>query len=183
MDGRFQVVERPGSGGAGTVRRARDTVPHRDVALKDDDPASGLWSLGLLLHMSAEGVSPLRRATALAALAAVLDDPVPPPVRSGPLTPRAPGAAGAGPGRAAPEEHSGAGRTEAPGGRKDVSPPRGGEPPRGWTATGPKERGSRGPWGQRRRRWRAMAAAVPPATAPTPAAAGMPTLAALRPVR
>lgn len=35
----------------------------------------------------------------------------------------------------------------------------------------------------RRRRWRAMAAAVPPATAPTPAAAGMPTFAALRPVR
>ncbi|TXS66438.1 hypothetical protein EAO69_28520, partial [Streptomyces sp. me109] len=37
--------------------------------------------------------------------------------------------------------------------------------------------------GQRRRRWRAMAAAVPPATAPTPAAAGMPTFAALRAVR
>jgi hypothetical protein len=34
-----------------------------------------------------------------------------------------------------------------------------------------------------RRRCRAIAAAVPPATAPTPAAAGMPTLAALRPVR
>ncbi|GAA1004587.1 hypothetical protein GCM10009564_07080 [Streptomyces thermogriseus] len=53
---------------------------------------------------------------------------------------------------------------------------------------GPREeqrrsRGAGGPWGQRRRRWRAMAAAVPPATAPTPAAAGMPTLAALRPVR
>ncbi|QDN59261.1 hypothetical protein FNV60_29525 [Streptomyces sp. RLB3-5] len=46
-------------------------------------------------------------------------------------------------------------------------------------------RGMRGvaPGGQRRRRWRAMAAAVPPATAPTPAAAGMPTFAALRAVR
>lgn len=37
--------------------------------------------------------------------------------------------------------------------------------------------------GQRRRRCRATAAAVPPASAPTPAAAGMPTFAALRPVR
>ncbi len=38
--------------------------------------------------------------------------------------------------------------------------------------------------GQRRvRRWRATAAAVPPTRAPTPAAAGMPTFAALRPVR
>ncbi|GGR39301.1 hypothetical protein GCM10010251_65090 [Streptomyces aurantiogriseus] len=36
---------------------------------------------------------------------------------------------------------------------------------------------------QRRRRCSAIAAAVPPATAPTPAAAGMPTFAALRPVR
>ncbi|MEU6271753.1 hypothetical protein ABZ871_04910, partial [Streptomyces populi] len=43
------------------------------------------WSLGMLLYVCAEGVSPLRRATTLATLAAVLDDPVPPPVRSGPL--------------------------------------------------------------------------------------------------
>ncbi|MEV6397637.1 serine/threonine-protein kinase [Streptomyces sp. NPDC051907] len=53
----------------------------------DDDPASDFWSLGLVLYVCAEGVSPLRRATTLATLAAVLDDPVPPPVRSGPLAP------------------------------------------------------------------------------------------------
>ncbi|MFJ1652865.1 protein kinase [Streptomyces sp. NPDC088337] len=53
----------------------------------DDDPASDLWSLGLLLHVSVEGVSPLRRATTLATLAAVLEEPVPPPVRSGALAP------------------------------------------------------------------------------------------------
>ncbi|MFD4973901.1 protein kinase [Streptomyces sp. NPDC058424] len=51
----------------------------------DDDPASDLWSLGLLLYVSVEGVSPLRRATTLATLAAVLEEPVPPPVRSGAL--------------------------------------------------------------------------------------------------
>ncbi|MFG3508861.1 protein kinase [Streptomyces sp. NPDC047821] len=52
-----------------------------------DDPASDLWSLGLVLYVCVEGVSPLRRATTLATLAAVLDDPVPPAVRSGPLAP------------------------------------------------------------------------------------------------
>ncbi|WP_141367715.1 serine/threonine-protein kinase [Streptomyces sp. 6-11-2] len=54
---------------------------------RDDDPASDLWSLGLLLYVSVEGVSPLRRATTLATLAAVLEEPVPPPVRSGALAP------------------------------------------------------------------------------------------------
>jgi len=52
-----------------------------------DDPASDFWSLGLVLYVCVEGVSPLRRATTLATLAAVLDDPVPPPVSSGPLAP------------------------------------------------------------------------------------------------
>ncbi|CCK28701.1 hypothetical protein BN159_4322 [Streptomyces davaonensis JCM 4913] len=52
-----------------------------------DAPASDLWALGLVLYVCTEGVSPLRRANTLATLAAVLDDPVPPPVRSGPLSP------------------------------------------------------------------------------------------------
>ncbi|MFF7160673.1 protein kinase [Streptomyces sp. NPDC008086] len=53
----------------------------------DDGPAADLWSLGLVLYVCVEGVSPLRRPTTLATLAAVLDDPLPPPTRSGPLTP------------------------------------------------------------------------------------------------
>ncbi|MFH0516138.1 serine/threonine-protein kinase [Streptomyces sp. M41] len=52
-----------------------------------DDPAADLWSLGVVLYVCVEGVSPLRRPTTLATLAAVLDDPLPPPARSGPLTP------------------------------------------------------------------------------------------------
>ncbi len=56
----------------------------------DDDPASDLWSLGLALYVCVEGVNPLRRPTTLATLAAVLDDPVPPPVRSGPSRPSSP---------------------------------------------------------------------------------------------
>ncbi|MFC5213536.1 serine/threonine-protein kinase [Streptomyces coerulescens] len=52
-----------------------------------DDPAADLWSLGVVLYVCAEGISPLRRPTTLATLAAVLDDPLPAPSRSGPLTP------------------------------------------------------------------------------------------------
>lgn len=50
-------------------------------------PASDLWSLGMLLYVASEGVHPLRRATSLATVVAVLDDPIPAPVRSGPLGP------------------------------------------------------------------------------------------------
>jgi len=62
-------------------------APERIRGHVDDDPASDLWSLGLVLYVCMEGVSPLRRATTLATLAAVLDDALPPPVRSGPLEP------------------------------------------------------------------------------------------------
>ncbi|MEU3459517.1 serine/threonine-protein kinase [Streptomyces sp. NPDC006733] len=54
---------------------------------EEGNPASDLWSLGMLLYVAVEGVSPLRRSTALATLAAVLDEPVPPPSRAGPLGP------------------------------------------------------------------------------------------------
>ncbi|GAA1508461.1 hypothetical protein GCM10009730_10600 [Streptomyces albidochromogenes] len=52
-----------------------------------DVPASDLWSLGMTLYVCVEGVSPMRRGSTLATLAAVLDDPVPPPRQAGPLGP------------------------------------------------------------------------------------------------
>ncbi|WP_345025820.1 serine/threonine-protein kinase, partial [Streptomyces sedi] len=51
-----------------------------------DHPAADLWSLGITLYALTEGHSPLRRGSTLATLTAVLEEPVPPPVRSGPLT-------------------------------------------------------------------------------------------------
>ncbi|MFH9576244.1 protein kinase [Streptomyces sp. NPDC017230] len=54
---------------------------------KDDDPASDLWSLGIMLYVCVEGHSPMRRPTALATMAAVLDGEVPPPARAGALAP------------------------------------------------------------------------------------------------
>ncbi len=53
----------------------------------EGDPASDLWSLGMMLYVAVEGVHPLRRSTSLATLAAVLDEPLPPPARAGALGP------------------------------------------------------------------------------------------------
>lgn len=53
----------------------------------EGDPASDLWSLGILLYMAVEGHNPMRRPTTMATLAAVLDSPIPQPVHAGPLTP------------------------------------------------------------------------------------------------
>jgi len=53
----------------------------------DDAPASDFWSLGMVLYVCVEGRNPLSRANALATLAAVLDEEVPPPVRAGALAP------------------------------------------------------------------------------------------------
>ncbi|MEE1788601.1 serine/threonine-protein kinase [Streptomyces sp. SP17BM10] len=54
---------------------------------QEGNPSSDLWSLGMLLYVSMEGYHPLRRASTLATLAAVLDEPLPPPHRAGPLGP------------------------------------------------------------------------------------------------
>ena len=54
---------------------------------QEGDPASDLWSLGMLMYVALEGRNPLRRDTTLATLAAVLDSPIPEPAHAGPLTP------------------------------------------------------------------------------------------------
>ncbi|WP_436497167.1 serine/threonine-protein kinase [Actinokineospora sp. HUAS TT18] len=47
--------------------------------------ASDFWSLAMLLYVAVEGHHPLRRATTMATLAAVMTEPVPPPRRAGAL--------------------------------------------------------------------------------------------------
>ena len=53
----------------------------------EGDPASDLWSLGILLYLAVEGHNPMRRPTTMATLAAVLDAQIPQPAHAGPLTP------------------------------------------------------------------------------------------------
>ncbi|WP_405938532.1 protein kinase [Streptomyces sp. NBC_00726] len=54
---------------------------------REGDPASDLWSLGMLLYVAVEGAHPMRRGTVLATLTAVLEESVPPPARAGALAP------------------------------------------------------------------------------------------------
>jgi tRNA A-37 threonylcarbamoyl transferase component Bud32 len=54
---------------------------------QEGDPASDLWSLGVLMYVCLEGYNPLHRDTTLATLAAVLDARIPEPTRAGPLSP------------------------------------------------------------------------------------------------
>ncbi|MEV6205412.1 serine/threonine-protein kinase, partial [Streptomyces sp. NPDC051771] len=68
------------------IGSAEFIAPER-IRGEEGNPASDLWSLGMLLYVAAEGYHPLRRATSLATVVAVLDDPIPAPVRSGALAP------------------------------------------------------------------------------------------------
>ncbi|GAB1515191.1 serine/threonine-protein kinase [Actinophytocola sp. KF-1] len=47
--------------------------------------ASDFWSLAMLLYVAVEGYHPMRRASTMATLAAVMTEPVPPPRRAGAL--------------------------------------------------------------------------------------------------
>ncbi|WP_051773001.1 serine/threonine-protein kinase [Saccharothrix sp. NRRL B-16314] len=57
--------------------------------LRGDETHTGsdFWSLAMLLYVAVEGHHPMRRATTMATLAAVMTEPVPPPRRAGALAP------------------------------------------------------------------------------------------------
>ncbi|MFF2205064.1 protein kinase [Streptomyces sp. NPDC058145] len=69
----------------GAVIGTPDFMAPERVSGKDGGPASDLWSLAMMIYTAVEGHHPLRRATTLATLAAVLSEDIPPPVNAGPL--------------------------------------------------------------------------------------------------
>lgn len=71
----------------GTVIGSPEYMAPERIRGREGDPASDLWSLGMLLYTAVEGGNPLSRTSTLATLAAVLDEPIPPPRRAGTLTP------------------------------------------------------------------------------------------------
>ncbi|MER7759724.1 protein kinase [Streptomyces sp. NPDC097619] len=79
--------EAPGLTKTGDLIGSPEYIAPERVRGEEGNPASDLWSLGMMLYVAAEGTHPLRRATSLATVVAVLDEPIPAPVRSGALAP------------------------------------------------------------------------------------------------
>ncbi|MDX2678336.1 serine/threonine-protein kinase [Streptomyces sp. NY05-11A] len=80
------VRESAGLTATGAVIGSPDFMAPERVSGKEGGPAADLWSLAMLLYVAVEGHHPLRRASTLATLAAVLGEDVPVPLRAGPLT-------------------------------------------------------------------------------------------------
>nr|WP_269781550.1 serine/threonine-protein kinase [Nocardia bovistercoris] len=72
--------------GTGNLVGSLDYVAPERLSGQEGNPASDLWSLGLLLFVAVEGYHPMRRDTTVATLAAVLQGTVPNPQRAGALT-------------------------------------------------------------------------------------------------
>jgi serine/threonine protein kinase len=81
------LQEATGLTATGTLIGSPEYMAPERIQGQEGNPASDLWSLGLLLYAALEGHNPLRRETTVATIAAVLGAPIPPPIRSGPLAP------------------------------------------------------------------------------------------------
>ncbi|MEV8554429.1 serine/threonine-protein kinase [Streptomyces glaucescens] len=71
----------------GSIIGTPDYMAPERVSGGEGGPESDLWSLAMMLYVAVEGRHPLRRATTLATLAAVLHEELPPPRRAGALAP------------------------------------------------------------------------------------------------
>jgi len=72
---------------SGSVIGSPEYIAPERLRGHEGNPSSDLWSLAMMLYVAVEGRHPLRRATMLATLAAVLDEPLPPTTHAGPLAP------------------------------------------------------------------------------------------------
>ncbi|MFF0474755.1 serine/threonine-protein kinase [Streptomyces sp. NPDC004284] len=87
------TMEDPGDGSATHLTRSGEIVGSLDFLAperaqgQDPGPASDVWAVGATLYAAVEGSSPFRRTSTWSTLAAIVTEPLPEPVRSGPLTP------------------------------------------------------------------------------------------------
>ncbi|WP_105969050.1 serine/threonine-protein kinase [Streptomyces geranii] len=79
------IREATGLTATGSIIGTPDFMAPERISGHEGGAASDLWSLAMMLYTAVEGHHPLRRATTLATLAAVLHDDVPPPTRAGAL--------------------------------------------------------------------------------------------------
>ena len=77
----------PGLTATGMLIGSPEYMAPERVHGMEGNPASDLWSLGLMLYVGLEGHNPLSRETTIATIAAVSEGYVPPPYRSGALAP------------------------------------------------------------------------------------------------
>lgn len=71
----------------GSIIGSPDFMAPERIRGQEGNPSSDFWSLGMMMYVAVEGRHPLRKATTLATLAAVLDEEIPPPAKAGPLAP------------------------------------------------------------------------------------------------
>ncbi|MGW0538159.1 serine/threonine protein kinase [Streptomyces sp. NPDC003032] len=72
---------------SGQIVGSLDYLPPERAQGTEPGPASDIWSLGMTLYAAVEGTSPFRRTSAWSTLAAIVTEPLPEPLRAGPLAP------------------------------------------------------------------------------------------------
>ncbi|MFI5804780.1 protein kinase [Streptomyces sp. NPDC051561] len=87
------AIDDPGDGSSTHLTRSGELVGSLDYLAPEraqgqaPGPASDIWALGATLYAAVEGGSPFRRTSTWSTLNAIVVEPLPDPVRSGPLAP------------------------------------------------------------------------------------------------